>query len=839
MKTKKLFKSVVAVVLAVIMTAGVTTAAFAADGESYSEGTSSIFNIERISNPESGVREIDGLLDGGDRSTSYTWRLAERGDDIYIATYDNLIAGVINIFSAALAPMGIDEDTVWALTDVITNGEIPRPEDEEGAAIIKYNKTTGEFTKIFVAPEHMQFRMVVTYDGMVYAGTFSSVLPRQYLYRIDENDNVEEVFTTTESFSIRANCVYDAGEGDHLYFAGADEREVLEEGDEDCVRVAVWEKDADDDFVWNRVADYKDFKPYCTDSGMKNNTGCPVWELANHDGYIYAGMPNSKGFIIFRGRPAEDGEEANEYGWIWEEVVGAENGINNPGMAETAEGHADENYSAIVSVYEFNGELYCFDFDQTIMAELAFIQNALYKVAGYDVTLSDMIGPVYSTLHHPQHLWKLNDETGAFEECEGFTELMEGTCNEYVWRAVDYNGYMYVTTMDSAVIYNYLTRLTNGSLYEMSAQEWKEQVTYIGRLMKILAASAAEDNEEIQALLDTVTQLKDMLADAKNFEISDEAVLEFLKKYSNLDEAIEEIVKQIEEKLNEELGGEIADELVPTGGDEEDGAQEEPAQPADDEKIILDDEKLDAIIDTVKSVIAEYLGENALSDEELEELKQQIRERLGLGEDEDEEITVTLGEIIEAVREAVTAFITDISDTLSDIYDSIDWEGLEMYKWVSDTVANDTWGFDMVRTKDGVNFELVTNDGFGDKYNYGSAAFLASEDGGLYIGTCNPFYGGQLYRLTVNDEEEEPEFVYGDVNMNGVLDIVDATLIQRHMAKLEQLSDEQIERGMVSGYDHLMVLDATYIQRKLAGLIDLFPVESGDQPFDPTEPPQN
>ena len=36
--------------------------------------------------------------------------------------------------------------------------------------------------------------------------------------------------------------------------------------------------------------------------------------------------------------------------------------------------------------------------------------------------------------------------------------------------------------------------------------------------------------------------------------------------------------------------------------------------------------------------------------------------------------------------------------------------------------------------------------GFDDKYNYGCSAFLSTDEG-MYIGTCNPFYGGQLYLL--------------------------------------------------------------------------------------------
>ena len=42
--------------------------------------------VTKISNPECGEREADGLIAGGDRQNSYTWRLAALGDEIYIAT---------------------------------------------------------------------------------------------------------------------------------------------------------------------------------------------------------------------------------------------------------------------------------------------------------------------------------------------------------------------------------------------------------------------------------------------------------------------------------------------------------------------------------------------------------------------------------------------------------------------------------------------------------------------------------------------------------------------------------------------------------------------------------
>ena len=53
-------------------------------------------------------------------------------------------------------------------------------------------------------------------------------------------------------------------------------------------------------------------------------------------------------------------------------------------------------------------------------------------------------------------------------------------------------------------------------------------------------------------------------------------------------------------------------------------------------------------------------------------------------------------------------------------------------------------GFDLYVTEDGINFETVTTDGFGDPYNHGLRVF-ATTDQGLCIGTANPFYGTQIW----------------------------------------------------------------------------------------------
>ncbi len=83
--------------------------------------------------------------------------------------------------------------------------------------------------------------------------------------------------------------------------------------------------------------------------------------------------------------------------------------------------------------------------------------------------------------------------------------------------------------------------------------------------------------------------------------------------------------------------------------------------------------------------------------------------------------------------------------------------------------------------------------------------------------------------IPTETEPTEPKIMYGDVDMDSKISILDATFIQRHLAKLIVLTDEQITVGKVTGEEKLSILDATMIQRKLAKLIDKFPVEVANE----------
>lgn len=71
----------------------------------------------------------------------------------------------------------------------------------------------------------------------------------------------------------------------------------------------------------------------------------------------------------------------------------------------------------------------------------------------------------------------------------------------------------------------------------------------------------------------------------------------------------------------------------------------------------------------------------------------------------------------------------------------------------ADYLKNADFGFDLYVTEDGINFDTITTNGFGDKYNHGCRAFGVTNEG-LFIGTANPFYGAQVWKLSYNSDEQ-------------------------------------------------------------------------------------
>ena len=72
----------------------------------------------------------------------------------------------------------------------------------------------------------------------------------------------------------------------------------------------------------------------------------------------------------------------------------------------------------------------------------------------------------------------------------------------------------------------------------------------------------------------------------------------------------------------------------------------------------------------------------------------------------------------------------------------------------------------------------------------------------------------------------EPEiYLYGDADLNGEVNINDASIIQKHIAELITLKGKAFTQANVTGDTEVNIRDATAIQRKVADIIDKFPIE--------------
>ena len=89
-------------------------------------------------------------------------------------------------------------------------------------------------------------------------------------------------------------------------------------------------------------------------------------------------------------------------------------------------------------------------------------------------------------------------------------------------------------------------------------------------------------------------------------------------------------------------------------------------------------------------------------------------------------------------------------------------QGNRLYVWTFDIGTGSTFigsllgqqiqtptplGFDLYWTTSGEQWHLVTQDGFGDEWNYGARSFVTDPaTGDLFLGTANPFYGCQIWK---------------------------------------------------------------------------------------------
>jgi hypothetical protein len=92
---------------------------------------------------------------------------------------------------------------------------------------------------------------------------------------------------------------------------------------------------------------------------------------------------------------------------------------------------------------------------------------------------------------------------------------------------------------------------------------------------------------------------------------------------------------------------------------------------------------------------------------------------------------------------------------------------------------------------------------------------------GLYVSSTSAGYK-QVATFGVTDNWEEAPYVLGDVNMDGAIDVIDASVILRYAANLDTLINTQKAAADVNRDNTIDVIDASAVLRYAANLINGF-----------------
>lgn len=154
------------------------------------------------------------------------------------------------------------------------------------------------------------------------------------------------------------------------------------------------------------------------------------------------------------------------------------------------------------------------------------------------------------------------------------------------------------------------------------------------------------------------------------------------------------------------------------------------------------------------------------------DILEQIGGLLGQGGGSDLDATEQLYNLLKkalSVYNMVHDFLPDsITGTLDEILNEEKIDNIYYFIRVCQYLSEGERGFDLLVSDDGVNFDVITRNGFGDPYNHGCRVF-AITDQGLCLGTANPFYGTQVWKLT-DLTAEDPDVTDPDVTDPDVTD---------------------------------------------------------------------
>lgn len=784
----KAIACLVAIVACATALAGIPATAMADDSAgltpqyTYNSQNDNGMTFEKVSHADQGLSQADGVVDytgdgtiapytaglsttgNGDRGQSYSYAAASSGDWVYIGTmYGGL--GVQAILNRDMTSLGLTSKQATALIQTMYAGNMYLGEPDgksAGGMLFKFNVKTGK-TKILMSKStgidggkgviptfRSAFKMngKLYFEGMV-MDTNNKDLTQQEIqtamayqngfpciYEVDpaNNDKLTKVYDSVDVDGFRSlvkgnvfTSTRAIGSFGNTLIAG----DLKPTADGKGKALLVASKTPSDPNSYKVIADMASFDNLPAIHRQDVNGGGGIYQVQEFNGKLYVVVCTGdtstlneetgtmRSFAIYVGE--NKGDSTNKADWTWRPLVG-----DTAKGAKYYYGLDKSRVSAGACTLQVYGDhLYIGDYNDVSSALQGFVTKSNFVTQATNLEQSVNL---YRMDKNENVEMLVGDKNDTFPK-GGSTGLGSGYdnhMNQYTWQTTVHEGKMYLSTMNTTTLLEPIAQFTNGDILNMNEKDWNNTVHYLRVFLRLLWGMGPTDPASAIA-----TQSNDQNAKVTTQTMPSTDNPEALVDWARIQ------------------AGKDASAAQPQTTDAKSVSSAKP--------ISLTAAQTKELVDGIKdgSIVPGSLAASGSSDE-ASQLFDINNELDNLGSQLSDKGSADFANNYGEVTDAFFSIADIIPDKFKGLYEMLvkltSKANLKAYAKSLPYLAKSKRGFNLFEITDrsaaneGVTVGTVTDNGFGDPFNHGLRIFCDTDDY-MVVGTANPFYGTQLWRV--------------------------------------------------------------------------------------------
>lgn len=777
-----------AIVACATALAGIPATAMADDSAgltpqyTYNSQNDNGMTFEKVSHADQGLSQADGVVDytgdgtiapyttglsttgNGDRGQSYSYAAASSGDWVYIGTmYGGL--GVQAILNRDMTSLGLTSKQATALIQTMYAGNMYLGEPDgksAGGMLFKFNVKTGK-TKILMSKStgidggkgviptfRSAFKMngKLYFEGMVMdtnnkdltqqeiqtAMAYQNGFPCIYEVNPANNDKLTKVYDSVDVDGFRSlvkgnvfTSTRAIGSFGNTLIAG----DLKPTADGKGKALLVASKTPSDPNSYKVIADMASFDNLPAIHRQDVNGGGGIYQVQEFNGKLYVVVCTGdtstlneetgtmRSFAIYVGE--NKGDSINKADWTWRPLVG-----DTAKGAKYYYGLDKSRVSAGACTLQVYGDhLYIGDYNDVSSALQGFVTKSNFVTQATNLEQSVNL---YRMDKNENVEMLVGDKNDTFPK-GGSTGLGSGYdnhMNQYTWQTTVHEGKMYLSTMNTTTLLEPIAQFTNGDILNMNEKDWNNTVHYLRVFLRLLWGMGPTDPASAIA-----TQSNDQNAKVTTQTMPSTDNPEALVDWARIQ------------------AGKDASAAQPQTTDAKSVSSAKP--------ISLTAAQTKELVDGIKdgSIVPGSLAASGSSDE-ASQLFDINNELDNLGSQLSDKGSADFANNYGEVTDAFFSIADIIPDKFKGLYEMLvkltSKANLKAYAKSLPYLAKSKRGFNLFEITDrsaaneGVTVGTVTDNGFGDPFNHGLRIFCDTDDY-MVVGTANPFYGTQLWRV--------------------------------------------------------------------------------------------